>query len=319
MEEKFNMLEKCSESILVTYKTLYEIESSNLKKSFTYEEALRILKKAINIEKEIIDSLTDEELGYALSYFANKYHREILLLINPEAKDEELKKIRIINILYSALTDRNSKILIPNFKIGMYVDQILLTLSIYEQSTTEYIRKEKIKRKYTLSMMLPALESVLITNDFDIKMHPYITYNMFLFTDDIRKEGNLFTNNIMIQILSIYLKSLFYLPKDFRKNSQDYFNFIFSVSSIRSSLLLMDDDLKEFLMEAIFKITNSNNNIVVPKNLNIEETLVTRFIEEIKEAFMRCRNKEYSSMILKRTLNEHERDKRIPQYVTIGR
>ena len=81
----------------------------------------------------------------------------------------------------------------------------------------------------------------------------------------------------------------------------------------------MDEDLKEFLMEAIYKITNSNNNIVVPKNLNIEETLVTRFIEEIKEAFMRCRNKEYSSMILKRTLNEHERDKRIPQYVTIGR
>ncbi len=319
MEEKFNMLENCSESILVTYKKLYEMELANLKKTVTYEEVLRILRKAMNIEKAIIDGLTDEELVFALSHFANKYHKQIILVIDPNAKDDELKKIRIINTLYSAFSDRNSSLSIPNFKIGMYVDHLLLTLSICEQSTHEYIHKEKTKRKYTLSMSIPELENILIKNNFDISMHPYITYNMLLFTDGIRKEGTKFTNITMIQILFMYLKSIFDLPNDFRKNSTDYSNFVFGVASIRSTLLLMDNDLKEFLAETILKIINSNNNIEIPKNLNIEENLVTDFIKETKESFKNCKNKEYSSVVLKRILSEHERDKRIPQYVTIGR
>ena len=319
MEEKFNMLEKCSESILATYKVLYDLETANLKKTMTYEEALRVLKKAMSIEKEIVDKLTDEELGFALSHFANKYQKQIILVIDPNAKADELKKIRIINTLYSAFSDRNSSLSIPNFKIGMYVDHLLLTLSIYEQSTHEYIYKEKTKCKYNLSMILPELESILINNNFDISMHPYITYNMLLFTDDIRKDGVKFTNTTMIQILCMYLKSIFDLPNDFRKNSTNYSNFVFGVASIRSTLLLMDHDLSRVLMDTIIKIINSNNNIEIPKNLNIEENLVTDFIKEIKESFKSCKNKEYSSLILKRILSEHEKDKRIPQYVTIGR
>ena len=95
MEEKFNMLENCSESILVTYKKLYEMELANLKKTVTYEEVLRILRKAMNIEKAIIDGLTDEELVFALSHFANKYHKQIILVIDPNAKDDELKKLEL--------------------------------------------------------------------------------------------------------------------------------------------------------------------------------------------------------------------------------
>lgn len=95
MEEKFNMLENCSESILVTYKKLYEMELANLKKTVTYEEVLRILRKAMNIEKAIIDGLTDEELGFALSHFAKKYHKQIILVIDPNAKADELKKLEL--------------------------------------------------------------------------------------------------------------------------------------------------------------------------------------------------------------------------------
>lgn len=265
----------------------------------------------------------------ALIYFGEKFNREVAFIINASPKKEDVPKIRIMNNLYFKLLenkkpDEHCLISASIFKLNVFVDYLQLVLSIVQENENENVKNDLLRMKYVLSMSNSKLENILIRRGFDIEMHPYITFGMLYITLEDKIEGTRLANENMLALLATNIKVVLSKESGFKKSNKAYSDFLFICSSLRASLVLMDEDTRDFIKNIILlTITSTMENekisVNIPNNISINKNLIVQFINSISDAINKSPNKEYNGMVLKRALENVEIDKRIPRYVRIGR
>lgn len=334
MEESFidivNSLERATDTIYQAYELLYELEVDGEKNTSMYGITLNLLREAIWVESDVLDRLNKTFMVEdALIYFGEKFNREVAFIINASPKKEDVPKIRIMNNLYFKLLENNKHdehclISASIFKLNVFVDYLQLALSIVQENENENVKNDLLRMKYVLSMSNSKLENILIRRGFDIEMHPYITFGMLYITLEDKIEGTRLANENMLALLATNIKVVLSKESGFKKSNKAYSDFLFICSSLRASLVLMDEDTRDFIKNIILltiKSTMENEKISVniPNNISINKNLIVQFINSISDAINKSPNKEYNGMVLKRALENIEIDKRIPRYVRIGR
>lgn len=334
MEESFidivNSLERATDTIYQAYKLLYELEVDGEKNTSMYGITLNLLREAIWVENDVLGRLNKTFMVEdALIYFGEKFNREVAFIINASPKKEDVPKIRIMNNLYFKLLenkkpDEHCLISASIFKLNVFVDYLQLVLSIVQENENENIKNDLLRMKYVLSMSNSKLENILIRRGFDIEMHPYITFGMLYITLEDKIEGTRLANENMLALLATNIKVVLSKESGFKKSNKAYSDFLFICSSLRASLVLMDEDTRDFIKNIILlTITSTMENekisVNIPNNISINKNLIVQFINSISDAINKSPNKEYNGMVLKRALENIEIDKRIPRYVRIGR
>ena len=334
MEESFidivNSLERATDTIYQAYELLYELEVDGENNTSMYGITLNLLRKAIWVESDVLGRLNKTFMVEdALIYFGEKFNREVAFIINASPKKEDVPKIRIMNNLYFKLLenkkpDEHCLISASIFKLNVFVDYLQLVLSIVQENENENIKNDLLRMKYVLSMSNSKLENILIRRGFDIEMHPYITFGMLYITLEDKIEGTRLANENMLALLATNIKVVLSKESGFKKSNKAYSDFLFICSSLRASLVLMDEDTRDFIKNIILlTITSTMENekisVNIPNNISINKNLIVQFINFISDAINKSPNKEYNGMVLKRALENIEIDKRIPRYVRIGR
>ena len=291
---------------------------------------LNLLCEAICVENDALSKLNETFMVEdALVYFGEKFNREVAFIINASPKKEDDPKFRIMNNLYFKLLENNKHdehclISASIFKLNVFVDYLQLALSIVQENKNENVKNNLLRMKYVLSMSNSKLENILIRRGFDIETHPYITFGMLYITLEDKKDGTCLANENMLAILATNIKVVLSKESGFKKSNKAYSDFLFIYSSVRTSLVLMDEDTRDFIKNIILltitsTIENKKISINIPNNININKNLIVQFINSISDAINKIPNKEYNVMVLKRALENIEIDKRIPRYVRIGR
>lgn len=334
MEESFidivNSLERATDTIYQAYEFLYELEVDGEKNTSMYGITLNLLHKAIWVENDVLGRLNKTFMVEdALIYFGEKFNREVAFIINASPKKEDIPKIRIMNNLYFKLLENNKHdehclISASIFKLNVFVDYLQLALSIVQENENENVKNDLLRMKYVLSMSNSKLENILIRRGFDLEMHPYITFGMLYITLEDKIEGTRLANENMLALLATNIKVVLSKESGFKKSNKAYSDFLFICSSLRASLVLMDEDTRDFIKNIILlTITSTMENekisVNIPNNISINKNLIVQFINSISDAINKSPNKEYNGMVLKRALENIEIDKRIPRYVRIGR
>ena len=334
MEESFidivNSLERATDTIYQAYELLYELEVDGEKNTSMYGITLNLLHKAIWVENDVLGRLNKTFMVEdALIYFSEKFNREVAFIINASPKKEDVPKIRIMNNLYFKLLenkkpDEHCLIRASIFKLNVFVDYLQLALSIVQENENENVKNDLLRMKYVLSMSNSKLENILIRRGFDLEMHPYITFGMLYITLEDKIEGTRLANENMLALLATNIKVVLSKESGFKKSNKAYSDFLFICSSLRASLVLMDEDTRDFIKNIILlTITSTMENekisVNIPNNISINKNLIVQFINSISDAINKSPNKEYNGMVLKRALENIEIDKRIPRYVRIGR
>lgn len=334
MEESFidivNSLERATDTIYQAYELLYELEVDGEKNTSMYGITLNLLHKAIWVESDVLSRLNKTFMVEdALIYFSEKFNREVAFIINASPKKEDVPKIRIMNNLYFKLLenkkhDEHCLISASIFKLNVFVDYLQLALSIVQENENENVKNDLLRMKYVLSMSNSKLENILIRRGFDLEMHPYITFGMLYITLEDKIEGTRLANENMLALLVTNIKVVLSKESGFKKSNKAYSDFLFICSSLRASLVLMDEDTRDFIKNIILlTITSTMENekisVNIPNNISINKNLIVQFINSISDAINKSPNKEYNGMVLKRALENVEIDKRIPRYVRIGR
>lgn len=334
MEESFidivNSLERATDTIYQAYELLYELEVDGEKNTSMYGITLNLLHKAIWVENDVLSRLNKNFMVEdALIYFGEKFNREVAFIINASPKKEDIHKIRIMNNLYFKLLenkkpDEHCLISASIFKLNVFVDYLQLALSIVQENKNENVKNDLLRMKYVLSMSNSKLENILIRRGFDIEMHPYITFGMLYITIEDKIDGTRLANENMLALLATNIKVVLSKESGFKKSNKAYSDFLFICSSLRASLVLMDEDTRDFIKNIILlTITSTMENekisVNIPNNISINKNLIVQFINSISDAINKSPNKEYNGMVLKRALENIEIDKRIPRYVRIGR
>lgn len=334
MEESFidivNSLERATDTIYQAYELLYELEVDGEKNTSMYGITLNLLHKAIWVESDVLSRLNKTFMVEdALIYFSEKFNREVAFIINASPKKEDVPKIRIMNNLYFKLLenkkpDEHCLISASIFKLNVFVDYLQLALSIVQENENENVKNDLLRMKYVLSMSNSKLENILIRRGFDLEMHPYITFGMLYITLEDKIEGTRLANENMLALLATNIKVVLSKESGFKKSNKAYSDFLFICSSLRASLVLMDEDTRDFIKNIILlTITSTMENekisVNIPNNISINKNLIVQFINSISDAINKSPNKEYNGMVLKRALENIEIDKRIPRYVRIGR
>ena len=334
MEESFidivNSLERATDTIYQAYELLYELEVDKEKNTSMYGITLNLLREAIWVENDVLGRLNKTFMVEdALIYFSEKFNREVAFIINASPKKEDVPKIRIMNNLYFKLLENNKHdehclISASIFKLNVFVDYLQLALSIVQENENENVKNDLLRMKYVLSMSNSKLETILIRRGFDLEMHPYITFGMLYITLEDKIEGTRLANENMLALLATNIKIVLSKESGFKKSNKAYSDFLFICSSLRASLVLMDEDTRDFIKNIILlTITSTMENekisVNIPNNISINKNLIVQFINSISDAINKSPNKEYNGMVLKRALENIEIDKRIPRYVRIGR
>ena len=334
MEESFidivNSLERATDTIYQAYELLYELEVDKEKNTSMYGITLNLLREAIWVENDVLGRLNKIFMVEdALIYFSEKFNREVAFIINASPKKEDVPKIRIMNNLYFKLLENNKHdehclISASIFKLNVFVDYLQLALSIVQENENENVKNDLLRMKYVLSMSNSKLENILIRRGFDLEMHPYITFGMLYITLEDKIERTRLANENMLALLATNIKVVLSKESGFKKSNKAYSDFLFIYSSLRASLVLMDEDTRDFIKNIILltitsTIENEKISVNIPNNININKNLIVQFINSISDAINKSPNKEYNGMVLKRALENVEIDKRIPRYVRIGR
>lgn len=334
MEESFidivNSLERATDTIYQAYELLYELEVDGEKNTSMYGITLNLLREAIWVESDVLGRLNKTFMVEdALIYFGEKFNREVAFIINASPKKEDVPKIRIMNNLYFKLLENNKHdehclISASIFKLNVFVDYLQLALSIVQENENENVKNDLLRMKYVLSMSNSKLENILIRRGFDLEMHPYITFGMLYITLEDKIEGTRLANENMLALLATNIKIVLSKESGFKKSNKAYSDFLFICSSLRASLVLMDEDTRDFIKNIILlTITSTMENekisVNIHNNISINKNLIVQFINSISDAINKSPNKEYNGMVLKRALENIEIDKRIPRYVRIGR
>lgn len=334
MEESFidivNSLERATDTIYQAYELLYELEVDKEKNTSMYGITLNLLREAIWVESDVLSRLNKTFMVEdALIYFGEKFNREVAFIINASPKKQDVPKIRIMNNLYFKLLENNKHdehclISASIFKLNVFVDYLQLALSIVQENENENVKNDLLRMKYVLSMSNSKLENILIRRGFDLEMHPYITFGMLYITLEDKIEGTRLANENMLALLATNIKVVLSKESGFKKSNKAYSDFLFICSSLRASLVLMDEDTRDFIKNIILlTITSTMENekisVNIPNNISINKNLIVQFINSISDAINKSPNKEYNGMVLKRALENIEIDKRIPRYVRIGR
>ena len=334
MEESFidivNSLERATDTIYQAYELLYELEVDGEKNTSMYGITLNLLREAIWVESDVLSRLNKTFMVEdALIYFGEKFNREVAFIINASPKKQDVPKIRIMNNLYFKLLENNKHdehclISASIFKLNVFVDYLQLALSIVQENENENVKNDLLRMKYVLSMSNSKLENILIRRGFDLEMHPYITFGMLYITLEDKIEGTRLANENMLALLATNIKIVLSKESGFKKSNKAYSDFLFICSSLRASLVLMDEDTRDFIKNIILlTITSTMENekisVNIPNNISINKNLIVQFINSISDAINKSPNKEYNGMVLKRALENIEIDKRIHRYVRIGR
>lgn len=334
MKEKFleltKMLESVSKDISDIYDKLYEIEITHGKDNENYKTAMDILTKNIHLEEDIINTIIRLNLcEVAIKYFSEKYKKDSSFIINANSEKEDVSKIRIINNLFAKSWSKSEELKgcfmsVSEYQLSLMVDHLLLALSIVEENQSEELSSAKAKMKYNLSATIPRLETILLNNKFDISMHPYITFNMMVISHSERKEESRIVNNNMLTMIIAQIEIILMQNSEFKKNVKNYADFIFCTSCLRAAFVLMEEktaeDIKNIILSFLDAVLYKKRcRVNFSKDFNADTILIKPLINTLIRSIESSSNSYYNTMVLKRLLNEVEKDRRIPQYVEIGR
>ena len=329
MKEKFleltKMLESVSKDISDIYDKLYEIEITHGKDNENYKTAMDILTKNIHLEEDIINTIIRLNLcEVAIKYFSEKYKKDSSFIINANSEKEDVSKIRIINNLFAKSWSKSEELKgcfmsVSEYQLSLMVDHLLLALSIVEEN-----QSEEAKMKYNLSATIPRLETILLNNKFDISMHPYITFNMTVISHSEMKEESRIVNNNMLTMIVAQIEIILMQNSEFKKNVKNYADFIFCTSCLRAAFVLMEEktaeDIKNIILSFLDAVLYKKRcRVNFSKDFNADTILIKPLINTLIRPIESSPNRYYNTMVLKRLLNEVEKDRRIPQYVEIGR
>ena len=162
-----------------------------------------------------------------------------------------------MNNLYFKLLEKNNHdehclISASIFKLNVFVDYLQLALSIVQENENDNVKNDLLRMKYVLSMSNSKLENILIRRGFDIETHPYITFGMLYITLEDKIEGTRLANENMLAILATNIKVVLSKESGFKKSNKAYSDFLFIYSSLRASLVLMDEDTRDFNKKILF-------------------------------------------------------------------
>ncbi len=334
MKEKFleliKLLESVSLDISDIYDKLYEIEITYGKENENYKMAMDILTKNIHLEEDIINTMVRLNLiDVAIKYFSERYKRESSFIINANPEKEDVSKVRIINNLFAKSWNKSEELKgcfmsLSEYQLSLMVDYLLLALSIVEENQNEKLSHAKTKMKYNLLATIPRLEAILLKNKFDISMHPYMTFNMMVINPSEMEEESFVINNNMLTMIINQIEIILTQKSGFKNNLKNYADFIFSTSCLRAAFVLMEEktaeDIKFTILSFIDAVLNKKRcKVNFSKEFNASMILIKPLLNTLMRTLKISPNRDYNIMVLKKLLNEAEKDRRIPQYISIGR
>lgn len=156
------------------------------------------------------------------------------------------------------------------YELSINLDLIRLTLSLLKD------KKEAIKIKYNLALTIGEVEKELLETNFEVSENPYLTRNILTYNNTLKNVGKFFTNSITINILRSYIISIFSFKKDFKNNKDEYLDFLFTCTSIRACLVMLDENTANLVISKIKEFINGEGNFNLPNlpNFNKEELLI---------------------------------------------
>lgn len=239
--------------------------------------------------------------------------------LHPLANNNKLYQIRIMNkiytYLYKLMPDENfhgysfSRTL---YELSINLDLIRLTLSLLKD------KKETIKIKYNLALTIGEVEKELLETNFEVSENPYLTRNILTYNNTLKNVGKFFTNSITINILRSYIISIFSFKKDFKNNKDEYLDFLFTCTSIRACLVMLDENTANLVISKIKDFINGEGNFNLPNypNFNKEDLLI--LLMDLADTLENESDVRYKIEILKSLLENLEQDKKVPNHVSLS-
>lgn len=315
-------LEREVEFINMGYYFLYNFENNgDIEK---YNHTINNIKRLLKKEEEWLNILLEpENAEKVMDYLSQKYGLDISLTIDPFRPSDYLAKVRIINEMYIQLlkmvpknldeSDPSSHLL---YQLNTVLDFIRLNLSLLYK---EGINELTIKTKYNLSFILPDLEQELIKTNFAIAENPYITRNFLLYNEELKKKGVKTTNDSMINLLRSCILELFSYKRGFEKDDMKNLRFKYNCTSMRATLVLMDEETSEYMMGKINEFLDGNGDYKVPNNEKFNPEFVIDFLDELVEKLENESDVRYTINIIKTLLEKIKQDREVPINISIGR
>ena len=315
-------LEREVEFINMGYYFLYNFENNgDIEK---YNHTINNIKRLLKKEEEWLNILLEPENAEKfMDYLSQKYGLDISLTIDPFRPSDYLAKVRIINEMYIQLlkmvpknldeSDPSSHLL---YQLNTVLDFIRLNLSLLYK---EGINELTIKTKYNLSFILPDLEQELIKTNFAIAENPYITRNFLLYNEELKKKGVKTTNDSMINLLRSCILELFSYKRSFEKDDMKNLRFKYNCTSMRATLVLMDEETSEYMMGKINEFLDGNGDYKVPNNEKFNPEFVIDFLDELVEKLENESDVRYTINIIKTLLEKIKQDREVPINISIGR
>lgn len=313
-------IEEEAQAIEEAYELLSELEMKDKKTSYEYEYAVKTIKSCADIEDEYLkEILTKDYAEDVFNFFSKKYNLSMAFYLHPLANNNKLYQIRIMNKIYTYLYK-----LMPNenfhgysfsrtlYELSINLDLIRLTLSLLKD------KKEAIKIKYNLALTIGEVEKELLETNFEVSENPYLTRNILTYNNTLKNVGKFFTNSITINILRSYIISIFSFKKDFKNNKDEYLDFLFTCTSIRACLVMLDENTANLVISKIKEFINGEGNFNLPNypNFNKEDLLI--LLMDLADTLENESDVRYTIEILKSLLENLEQDKRVPNHVSLS-
>ena len=198
------------------------------------------------------------------------------------------------------------------YELSINLDLIRLTLSLLKD------KKEAIKIKYNLALTIGEVEKELLETYFEVSENPYLTRNILTYNDTLKNVGKFFTNSITINILRSYIISIFSFKKDFKNNKDEYLDFLFTCTSIRACLVMLDENTANLVISKIKDFINGEGNFNLPNypNFNKEDLLI--LLMDLADTLENESDVRYTIEILKSLLENLKHDKKVPNHVSLS-
>lgn len=329
MEKIANELIEMSKCLCNSYELLYNYELKYGKNTDTYKELVSEIKQRITQEKEVLKKVNDLGLtAELLNYIAQKYNiNKVMRFQLDENKQAPID--RVMNKLYVMRVKNNSA---PNelsdseISLNLFLEKLILTLTISESVKTTRDISYLTKIKYDIAKTMPLAEDILLLNNFEEIKHPYMTHQTSYYYQPEAYVKILINNNLLKELL-IYLKELIAKSNSYQNDDINYSKYIFLSSSLRACLTLMTEHEQQVVIEIIqrtiqaFMNKEKSLSVAIPLTsvLILDNDLITKLSEETYGALSMSQNPSMSIEILKNTLEQLESDRRIPNYIRIGR
>ena len=130
--------------------------------------------------------------------------------------------------------------------------------------------------------------------------------------------GKFLTNRKQLKILLLNIIRIFSFKKDFKNNKDEYLDFLFTCTSIRACLVMLDENTANLVISKIKEFINGEGNFNLPNypNFNKEDLLI--LLMDLADTLENESDVRYTIEILKSLLENLEQDKKVPNHVSLN-